>query len=494
MRFRELLEYKRNTTIEKLGVQFLQGYLLSEVDEVNYNNYRGFLKLYQTPKNQIDNLDQETKKLLDMRPLNGIKDHHKVWDELHKIVQNGIAQIEEADPSTNKQYVVWLIKTFIGEKVPQFEDLLSTVAESLAKFHQLKVRRRLPVELRDINRVTDILDWMEDIDEIWEESGIGVDKNNLKSQSKADVIMDNEEVRIIHPKNEQAACYYGQGTRWCTAATQATNYFDDYNIQGPLYIVIPKKAKYNGEKYQLHFETFNFMDERDKPESILNIMDRFESKEFKDWIKNIIGKTSEVGGNKLIYFMPEEVELDIHRAIYNAALEGIERYKNNRKDFITTDEGLEIMNEAITRNLSRVDPQITDFQEFLNEYISELGPDESAISVEDIPDIYYSVYYYFTHVPVNSLQYSYAEDRYIKEKDIDDRPSKWREDAEEVETYLAMEEVVDAIDDLTIKYKADGDYEPVSLKIIKSTRSPYRQGEEQTVTRTTILDKNYNEI
>ena len=490
MRFRELLEYKRDITIEKLGVQFLKHYLFSEVDEVNYHNYRGFLKLYQTPENQIDNLDQETKELLDMRPLNGIKDHHKVWDELHKIVQNGIAQIEEADPTANKQYVVWLIKTFIGEKVPQFEDILSTVAESLAKFHQLKVRRRLPVELRDINRVTDILDWMEDVDEIWEENELGDDKSSLKSQSRADVIMDNEELRVIYPKNEQAACYYGRGTRWCTAATQAANYFDHYNNDGPLYIVIPKKAKYDREKYQLHFATFTFMNEQDISESIVNIMNRFESKEFKEWLKNNLGKTSEVG-TELIYFMPEEVELDVHQAIYNAALEGIERYKNNRKDFITTDEGLEIMDEAIRRNLTRVDPQITDFQEFLNDYISELGPDGSAISVEDIPDIYYQCFQYYTPEPWNAVQYDYAEDRYTQDLDIEDRPSRWKEEAEEAETYLAMEEVINAITDLTIKYKADGDYNPVRLKIIKSTRSPYRQGEEQTVTRTTILDKEY---
>jgi len=219
-------------------------------------------------------------------------------------------------------------------------------------------------------------------------------------------------------------------------------------------------------------------------------MDRFESKEFKEWLKNNLGKTSEVG-TELIYFMPEEVELDVHRAIYNAALEGIERYKNNRKDFITTDEGLEIMDEAIRRNLTRVDPQITDFQEFLNDYISELGPDGSAISVEDIPDIYYQCFQYYTPEPWNAVQYDYAEDRYTQDLDIEDRPSRWKEEAEEAETYLAMEEVINAITDLTIKYKADGDYNPVSLKIIKSTRSPYRQGEEQTVTRSTILDKEY---
>ena len=50
-----------------------------------------------------------------------------------------------------------------------------------------------------------------------------------------------------------AACYYGQGTRWCTAATRGKNYFSEYHNESPLLIILPKEPQYPGEKYQLHF-------------------------------------------------------------------------------------------------------------------------------------------------------------------------------------------------------------------------------------------------
>ena len=40
--------------------------------------------------------------------------------------------------------------------------------------------------------------------------------------------------------------------------------FTRYYDKGPLYIIIPKQPKYNGEKYQFHFATNSFMNEKDQ--------------------------------------------------------------------------------------------------------------------------------------------------------------------------------------------------------------------------------------
>jgi len=37
--------------------------------------------------------------------------------------------------------------------------------------------------------------------------------------------------------DQEAACYLGQGTQWCTAATYSDNYFDHYNEVGGLIII-----------------------------------------------------------------------------------------------------------------------------------------------------------------------------------------------------------------------------------------------------------------
>ena len=67
------------------------------------------------------------------------------------------------------------------------------------------------------------------------------------------------------PKTQAAACYLGQGTRWCTAATKAYNVFDDYNENGPLLVIIPAKPNHPGQKWQFHFHTNSLNDERDAP-------------------------------------------------------------------------------------------------------------------------------------------------------------------------------------------------------------------------------------
>jgi hypothetical protein len=41
--------------------------------------------------------------------------------------------------------------------------------------------------------------------------------------------------------------------------------FDSYSREGELFIILPKKPKYEGEKYQLHFYSEQFMDENDDP-------------------------------------------------------------------------------------------------------------------------------------------------------------------------------------------------------------------------------------
>jgi len=111
----------------------------------------------------------------------------------------------------------------------------------------------------------------------------------------SETVYSDEDVRVIIPMDEAAACYYGQGTKWCTAATRGDNMFDDYAQRGALYIVIPRDPEYRGEKYQLHFVDQQFMDERDDPVPLIKIFQRFPQLQtfFLSWhpeIKRILDR------------------------------------------------------------------------------------------------------------------------------------------------------------------------------------------------------------
>lgn len=78
-------------------------------------------------------------------------------------------------------------------------------------------------------------------------------KKALTDRGQSVTIDDNAQYRAVMPLDQRAACYYGQGTRWCTAATESENFFARYANQSSLLILLPKEPQYQREKYQLHF-------------------------------------------------------------------------------------------------------------------------------------------------------------------------------------------------------------------------------------------------
>ena len=178
--------------------------------------------------------------------------------------------IEAADPTKNKEYTVFLAKMYAqGGWGARIEDLESKVKPALEKFHLLKLKKKIPAPRNDIMRYGDLADFVAVVDEYPDpEEKKQADKGTSKT------VFENDQVRIVVPEDQNAACYYGQGTRWCTASRTSTNYFGHYSKDGPLYILLPKKPKHEGEKYQLHFPSEQFMDENDyKVENIVNLLE-----------------------------------------------------------------------------------------------------------------------------------------------------------------------------------------------------------------------------
>ena len=173
------------------------------------------------------------------------------------VMSDIMAMIEKGDPTKNKQYSQWLARMYSKNIIP-LEDIQSKMYDALTKFHTLKLRKKIDPKHSDLNqmkRPVDLLQAMADYEDPEEQV---VDKGQ-----SAEIYADSS-IRVIVPKDEAAACYYGQGTRWCTAAKN-NNMFKQYHKSGDMYIVLPKNPKHQGEKYQLHLHTKQFMDEEDRP-------------------------------------------------------------------------------------------------------------------------------------------------------------------------------------------------------------------------------------
>jgi len=261
-----LLEYKQSITAKKMG-EALVGRL--NVDVLSFPNLMTpkLEKAFQT----MEKIDVQVTDFNNRKENNEIKPEEltklepkiQKAQEQYKILENQIAvhileKLEAADPTNNKGYVQWLARLYINGET-SLEDIESTIADYLDKFHKLKVKRHL--SNADIGQYKDFDAFMNDMDQYPNDV---LDDDEAKNKTyKADKIYDENGVLIIHPKDKEAACRYGRGTRWCTASTRGHNYFASYNRRGPLYIFVPRKPDHPGEKYQFHFEDNVVADETD---------------------------------------------------------------------------------------------------------------------------------------------------------------------------------------------------------------------------------------
>ena len=165
-----------------------------------------------------------------------------------------------ADPTNNKQYTQWIInkykqKNFRQEDHPRIKDALSG-------FEKYKPK----LEKKDINQYKSLSDVETAVEpHLGQASSNKEEKRQVKSEG-ADSIHDDKElgVTVHHLKTKDAACAYGAGTKWCTAAKN-NNMFHHYNNEGPLYVI-----QHDGKKYQFHNETDSLVNSKDEPVSLLN--------------------------------------------------------------------------------------------------------------------------------------------------------------------------------------------------------------------------------
>jgi hypothetical protein len=180
-----------------------------------------------------------------------------------------IDHLASFDPSRNRAYLEWIIRQYLrGTKL---EDM-AKVGENLATFDTNK--GRFTASERDINRFDARGLYNLVIDLRFRPQPDKEDETKARAmEAEADVLYNGSDLKVLIPKTEEAACWFGRGTQWCTAATHSTNYFSSYNAHGPLYIVMVKGR--GGTKYQLHFPSMQFMDIEDNPIEFEDLLARF---------------------------------------------------------------------------------------------------------------------------------------------------------------------------------------------------------------------------
>jgi hypothetical protein len=272
MRAREfiLLEYRRDITAERLGPR-----LLDALTEIPTNDLppelRSVVRILHVYKNPTRLAPGPIKlEWGDNEYMVSSDNVEQIYRQLApEILDTALTYLENKDPTTNKQFVPWMIRSVINSQSWEYhrfnwEDFNKN--NLLGRYQRLKQGKQIQPEHADINKFKTYQDFESTMYEYYQDKLT----DQVKERGKSETLLNNDDIRVIRPLDEKASCYYGQGTKWCTAATQGSNYFETYNERGPLFIIIPKKPKYTGEKYQLwinndeeHSGDYQFMDLRD---------------------------------------------------------------------------------------------------------------------------------------------------------------------------------------------------------------------------------------
>lgn len=209
----------------------------------------------------------------------------QIYDSYYKdIPLNTFRQIVLSDPGTLKdgqeikkigKYSKLLLSMFKNgnlkiEDLPKANEYLSYV-----------YKHRVPLDFNKIKKLVDIY-------EIVKKFYIK-DTKNMKEILRAlgpedfDVVFKDEKWTIFIPKTQKGACYLGVNTQWCTTWGEMSlnpdhknrkSHYENYKEKGTLYIIINNSDL--NEKYQLHFESKQYMDVDDNR---FNTGDFFEKNE-----------------------------------------------------------------------------------------------------------------------------------------------------------------------------------------------------------------------
>jgi len=135
--------------------------------------------------------------------------------------------------------------TFLGRVLPQTvpDGLLDEkVKDTLKKFVSIGSN----LQIKDINQYKTFAELYSAIEEY--ETRI---RRTVKSIEGADIVYENDQFTVVAPLTTAASCYYGAGTKWCTASSADNTHFNNYMKDGKLFYILDKTKPTSDRFYKV---------------------------------------------------------------------------------------------------------------------------------------------------------------------------------------------------------------------------------------------------
>ena len=223
----------------------------------------------------------------------------RVEDVFAKHIKSGSPSIEkiyydEIVPGSENinpkhKYLEWITKNWSPTDVvgDEIKHNLKEILLAVSKFDNQSQR----LKIKDLNQYQNL----EQLFDTLQELGQTARRTVEISDEDEKVYADNRFVVVV-PKTHKSSCYYGAGTKWCTASKDTDSHFSSYKSGGELYYIIDKTLPTSNPFYKVALNkklaglTEDFWDVQDKPiTDTTKIMSIIQNKKMLEDIRNHFG-------------------------------------------------------------------------------------------------------------------------------------------------------------------------------------------------------------
>ena len=114
-------------------------------------------------------------------------------------------------------------------------------------------------------------------------------RRSYKQVEGGNVVYEDDRFFVVNPLTPTASCYYGKGTKWCTAA-ETNNQFVKYNDDGKLFYILDKTKAANDPMYKIA------------------LLKKFDGEEiFYDAKDEVLHKPKEIFGEEIVSKLIKEI-------------------------------------------------------------------------------------------------------------------------------------------------------------------------------------------
>ena len=200
-----------------------------------------------------------------------------------------------AEINPNHKYLEWIAKNWDTSGPNEEGDIdhnLKEILLAVSKFDNQSHR----LEIKDLNQYRDIDQLFDALKKVGETA-----RRTVDITGDVEKIFEDNRFVVVSPKTHNASCYYGSGTKWCTATKDSSSHFSNYKGSGELYYIIDKTLPTSSPYYKVALNkkiaghTEEFWDVKDKmitdKVDIINIIQN--SKMIKDIRNHFTSKFEE---------------------------------------------------------------------------------------------------------------------------------------------------------------------------------------------------------